>query len=215
MLGRQGSMTDVANFMDTNAAYYGPGAVMSTFLGNHDVPRIIHFAEDQPQFHDWDGGKDRAWINQPQLPTTKSPFERVATAYTLLMTTPGVPLIYYGDEVGLAGAGDPDNRRMMPWTGLTQNQTWLRDRLSALIKTRAAHAALRRGTRTTLSVANDTFVYEMQAPGDDVYVALNRGDTAQPATNLPPGDYTDLITNATVTAPASIPPRTGLVLVAK
>ncbi len=215
MLGRQGSMQDVAGFLDSNAAYYGSGAVMSTFLGNHDVPRIIHFAEDAPQFRDWDGGKDRAWINQPQLPGGKSAFERVATAYTLLMTTPGVPLIYYGDEVGLAGAGDPDNRRMMPWTGLTANQTWLRDRLAALIKVRSAHVAMRRGTRTTLSVANDTFVYEMKAPGDDVFVALNRGDAAQPATNLPAGEYTDLITNATVSAPLSIPARTGYVLVAK
>ena len=31
------------------------------------------------------------------------------------MTNPGIPLIYYGDEIGLAGGGDPDNRRMMPW----------------------------------------------------------------------------------------------------
>ena len=35
-------------------------------------------------------------------------------AGTVLPALPGIPLLYYGDEVGLAGAGDPDNRRMLP-----------------------------------------------------------------------------------------------------
>jgi glycosidase len=33
------------------------------------------------------------------------------------MTTKGIPLIYYGDEIGMPGAGDPDNRRFMQWMG--------------------------------------------------------------------------------------------------
>ena len=36
----------------------------------------------------------------------------------MILTNKGAPLIYYGDEIGLPGAGDPDNRRMMQWTGL-------------------------------------------------------------------------------------------------
>ncbi|MFY0534764.1 hypothetical protein [Nannocystis pusilla] len=32
-----------------------------------------------------------------------------------MLTQNGIPLIYYGDEIGMAGAGDPDNRRMMDW----------------------------------------------------------------------------------------------------
>jgi len=215
MLERQGQMSDLVGFLDSNASYYGAGSVMSTFLGNHDVPRVIHFAEDTPQFYDWDGGKDRAWVNRPGLPTSANPFQRVAVAYTLLMTTPGIPLIYYGDEIGMNGAGDPDNRHMMQWSGLTANQMWLRDRLSGLIKARAKHAALRRGTRTTLSTTFDTFVYEMIGAGDDVYVALNRGDSAQPAGGLPPGQYVDAITGDTLQTPISIPPRSGLVLTAK
>lgn len=215
ILRRSGSMGDLAGFLDDNATFYGDGAVMSTFIGNHDVPRSIHIAEDTPQFGDWDGGRDRAWSNQPQLPSSPNPFERVAVAYTLLMTTPGVPLIYYGDEVGLPGAGDPDNRRFMQWDGYSSNQTWLKDRLAKLIQVRNAHPALRHGTRTTLGSSSDVYTYRMSDGGESVFVALNRGDDAEGAVGLPAGTYRDLLTGETVTAPLSIPPRTGLVLQAQ
>ena len=40
----------------------------------------------------------------------------------MLLTNKGAPLIYYGDEIGLPGAGDPDNRRMMQFSGLSADQ---------------------------------------------------------------------------------------------
>jgi glycosidase len=213
ILRRTGSMADLAGFLASNDSFYGPGAVMSTFIGNHDVPRVIGFAEDQPLYgSDWDDGKSRAWSNRPSLPTSARPFERLAVAYTLLFTSPGVPLIYYGDEIGLPGGGDPDNRRFMPWDGLTADQTNLRTLISKLTPARRDHAALRRGTRTIRGSAQHTLVYEMQAPGDDIFVALNRDDAAQPATGLPAGDYDDLLGGGVLHAPLSIPARTGLVL---
>lgn len=216
VLRRQGSMGDLGNFLAGNDTYYGPGAVMSTFIGNHDVSRVVHFAEDSPLWGSaWDSGRDRAWQNQPQLPTSPRPYERLAVAYTLLYTSPGVPLIYYGDEIAMPGAGDPDNRRFMQWTGTTANQDGLRTRLARLGAIRKDHAALRRGSRAILGATADVLVYEMRAPGDTVTVALNRSDSAQQAPNLPPGTYEDLLTGQTVTAPASIPPRSALVLIAR
>ena len=215
ILRRQGSMTELADWLGGNDSFYGTGAIMSTFLGNHDVPRSIHLAEDTPLWGDWDGGKERAWVDRPQLPSSAAPFERVAVAYTLLYTSPGVPLLYYGDEIGLPGAGDPDNRRFMQWDGYTAAQTALRDRLARLGAIRRDHAALRRGSRRVLGSATHTMVYEMSAPGDTVVVALNRHDAAQPATGLPAGSYDDLVTGQQVTAPLSIPARTGMVLVAR
>ena len=49
--------------------------------------------------------------------------EGLMLAETYLMTTRGIPLIYYGDEIALAGAGDPDNRRDFPggWPGDKHN----------------------------------------------------------------------------------------------
>jgi glycosidase len=215
ILRRAGSMSDLIGFLDANATFYGDGAVMSTFLGNHDVPRSIHIAEDTPMFGDWDGGRDRAWSNRPNLPASERPFERVAVAYTLLMTTPGIPLIYYGDEIGMPGAGDPDNRRFMQWDGYDANQTWLRDTIASLARARRDHVALRRGSRRSLGSSGDVYSYEMSAAGDVVIVVLNRGDDAESAVGVPAGSYRDLVTGATFTAPFQVPERTGLVLIAE
>lgn len=214
ILRRDGSMTDLAGFLASNAGFYGTGSVMSTFLGNHDVPRTIGIADDSPMFGAWDGGKDRAWTNQPSAPGNKSPYERLTVAYALLYTLPGIPMIYYGDEVGMPGAGDPDNRRFMQWTGYTANQTFLKDRLAGLAKARAQHPALRRGSYAQLGAGTDVLVYTMSTPGDTVFVALNRGDAPQSAINLPAGNYTDAVTGEAVHAPLTLPARTGLVLVA-
>ncbi|MHA1225664.1 MAG: glycoside hydrolase family 13 protein [Candidatus Hodarchaeales archaeon] len=71
--------------------FYPPEAYHSlwTNLGNHDTTRIINEL----------GGSS----------------EKVLLAATIQVTVPGVPVIYYGDEVGLAGGSDPDCRRPFPW----------------------------------------------------------------------------------------------------
>jgi glycosidase len=214
VLARSSSMNDLNNFLVGNDGYYGAG-VMSTFIGNHDVPRSIHFAQDQPVWTDpWAGGKEKAWSGQPGLPGGMSAFERMATAFAVIYTLPGVPLIYYGDEVGMPGAGDPDNRRFMQWSGYSQGQSFLKSRVSALAAVRAAHPALRRGTRETVHVNNDTLVYKMQDGTDVVYVAINRSDSQQTVNGLPAGALTDEIDSSSHQGPSlAIPPRTARVLV--
>jgi glycosidase len=212
LLRRDGQMSDLAGFLDANDGYYGQGSVMSTFIGNHDVPRAIELALDNPMFGSWDGGKNLAWNNQPSLPSSANPFERLVVAYTLLFTIPGIPMIYYGDEFGMPGAGDPDNRRFMQWSNYTANQTMLRDRIAALAKIRSAHPSLRRGSRQTIGVSGDVFVYKMSTAGDAVIVALNRGDDQELAVNLPAGTYTDLVSGVTVTAPVQLDPRSARLL---
>jgi len=216
-LTRAGSMQGLADDLGNYENAYGASAIMSTFVGNHDVPRPIHFAQDNPISSDvWYDGKDRAWANQPGLPSGTSAFERLSNAFTLLFTIRGVPLIYYGDEVGMPGAGDPDNRRFMQWSGYSAGQNELHDHIKKLGAIRAAHAALRRGTRTTLSVGGDTYVYKMETAGDTVYVALNRGDGSSQAGGLPAGNYTDLLSNASVSGPTlTLPARSSMILVAQ
>jgi len=209
VMRRGAGMNDLAAFMDSNEWYYGVDAVMSTFIGNHDLPRIIHEAADTPLWASQDDdGKGMAWSSQPSLPATRAPFERVANAFALLLTNKGAPLLYYGDEIGLPGAGDPDNRRAMPWTGLTADQTFLRDRVRTLTAIRAAHPALRRGHRTTLAATSDVWVYSMRSGSDVVTVAINRGDVDQPVATLPRAPLAELVAGADVTGPsATIPAR--------
>jgi glycosidase len=212
-----GRLDTLSSWMDGNDYYYGTGAIMSTFIGNHDLPRAIHFASRQITScteGSWTGNswQDGAYTQ----PTTAEPYERLGVAFAVLLTNPGIPLIYYGDEVGLAGGGDPDNRRMMPWddASLSVDQLALRDRVTALATARATHPALGRGRRDTLSADQDTWVYRKTGcgAGRDVVVAINRGDTTRSVT-LPAGSYTDLLAGGTVAGGSvSLPPRSFLVL---
>ncbi|MBC8073123.1 MAG: hypothetical protein IAG13_32675, partial [Deltaproteobacteria bacterium] len=213
VLMRQGSMSDLAGFMDANDDYYG-AAIMSTFIGNHDIPRAIHLAQDTPVWNDpWTDGKDRAWSNEPGLPTGTAAFERLANSFAILLTTRGAPLVYYGDEIGMAGAGDPDNRRFMQWDGYSAGQSWLFERVQRLLAIRAAHPATRRGTRTTLASDADTFVYSVEYGSDALWVVVNRGDAMRTVDGLPSESLLDEVTDEQLEGPSiEVPPRTTRVL---
>jgi glycosidase len=207
ILLKQQGMDALATFMDGNDNYYGVDAVMSPFIGNQDLPRSIELAQDTPLFtNPYDDGSSLAWSGQPTLPTEMSAFQRLANAFALMFTNRGAPLIYYGDEIGQPGAGDPDNRRFMPWSGLTSNQQFLYGRMKTMLAIRAAHPAFRRGIRATINVSSDVWVYSMTTTGDTVYVAMNRGDTDTTIVGLPSGSLNELITSATATGPTFLVP---------
>ncbi|MBK8239783.1 MAG: hypothetical protein IPK74_30035 [Deltaproteobacteria bacterium] len=213
VLMRGGSMSDLASFMDANDDYYG-AAIMSTFIGNHDIPRAIHLAQDTPVWdNQWADGKDRAWSNQPGLPAGSSAFERLANAFAILLTTKGAPLIYYGDEYGMAGGGDPDNRRPMQWQGYGAGQMLLHDRVQRLLTIRAEHEATRRGTRETISADADTFAYRVAHGGDELWVLVNRGDASHAIGGVPSENLVDLLTDEAVAGPSvDVPARSTRVL---
>jgi len=65
---RNQSMRELDGFLSSgekpNDYFYGPKAVMSTFIGNHDLPRVIHLAQNNPVWSEQSAdGKDRAWSN--------------------------------------------------------------------------------------------------------------------------------------------------------
>jgi glycosidase len=207
IVSRRSTMTALRDFVATNDSFYGANSLMSPWLGNHDLGRVIHFAEDTPMWSDpYNSGQDRAFNNPPTLPNYRRPFERIANAFVFLMTSPGVPLLYYGDEVGLPGAGDPDNRRFMQWASYSSDQLWLRDRFSKLGQLRVQHSALRRGTRTSISATDDTWVYSMSDGVETIYIAINRGDADATVTGLPAQSLTDLYNAQSVNGPAVVVP---------
>ena len=210
LLRRSGTMNDLDSFLTTNDGYYS--GIMSTFIGNHDIARVIHTALDQP-WGAWDNGDP--WGAPPGLPDYGAPFERVALGFTFLYTTKGVPLLYYGDEIGLPGAGDPDNRRFMQWDGYSQHQQRLLDHLKKLGTIRRDHPALWRGGRQTVFVDNDVFAYVMtdSETQESIYVALNRADTAGSVSEMP-AKGVELLTGAQIDGPTvSIPARSALILI--
>ncbi|OIP35250.1 MAG: hypothetical protein AUK47_16925 [Deltaproteobacteria bacterium CG2_30_63_29] len=98
-------------------------------------------------------------------------------AWTFLMTLPGVPLIYCGDELGMQGAGDPDNRLPMLFgASLSLEQQETLEHVRALGLVRQAHEALRRGVRQQLQMDADGlfWAYSLKDGGDVCVVAFNR-----------------------------------------
>lgn len=63
---------------------------------------------------------------------------KLQQALTLLFVLPGVPCLYYGDEAGVEGGDDPDNRRMFPWGFENQTLlTFIRERIALRKSVRA------------------------------------------------------------------------------
>ena len=196
------NMQSLANWMDESANYYGQNAIMTTWIGNHDVPRAIHFASGQMSNCSQGSDSANSWVPMSySQPVEEFPYQRLALAYALMMTKPGIPLLYYGDEIGLAGGGDPDNRRMMPWSegDLSSAQKDLRSKIAKLAQLRAQWPVLGRGFSQTLSDSDDTWLYKISGCGteNELIVALNRSWENR-SINIPAGAYTNLINASSI-----------------
>ena len=97
-------------------------------------------------------------------------------ATLLLLTFPGAPSIYYGDEVGLPGKLDPDCRRVFP---TEDSWNWqVLETHKALIALRHAHPALRTGRYQTLAAEEDCYVFSRILEKEMIVVAVNTGEAS-------------------------------------
>ncbi|MEO7932901.1 MAG: alpha-amylase family glycosyl hydrolase, partial [Chthoniobacterales bacterium] len=177
------------------AAWEGSGAVMTAMIGNHDVPRFSSLSAGQAGGDGFDPA--------PQ-PTDASVYGKQQLALALLFTLPEAPVVYYGDEVGLAGRADPDTRRPMPADDvLTGGQRAVRDVTRLLGRARRCSPSLRRGTYRALAADDEHLIFARELSGEDTaIVAVTRNAAAAFVTTLsgvPAGDWTDVMTGRNLT----------------
>jgi cyclomaltodextrinase len=101
----------------------------------------------------------------------------------LMLTFPGAPCIYYGDEIGLTG-GRPDAmaRRPFPWD---HPDRWDHDTLDfhkEVIALRKAHPALRTGTFSHFHAAHSVYIFERSLDDERIVVAENVGQDSTDCT---------------------------------
>jgi alpha-glucosidase len=99
---------------------------------------------------------------------------RHLSAMALLLTYPGVPSIYAGDEIGLEGAWGEDGRRPMPWG---QKEAWDNDFLasvSALVRLRKSSHGLAEGGLRWLAVEDDYILFIRESKREKVLVFISR-----------------------------------------
>ena len=97
-------------------------------------------------------------------------------AVVIQMTWPGAPTIYYGDEAGVTGWTDPDNRRTYPWG--QENQTLI-EMHQALTQLRGELPVLKRGSVKALCAGDGLIAYARFDENDVVLVVCNNLDHPQ------------------------------------
>jgi len=133
--------------------------LLAHFLSSHDVPGALFLLKGDKELY------------------------RLCVA--LQLTSIGIPVIYYGEEVGRLGGDWPDNRSDMPWgnrnilpgKGLPRDEA-MRDYFRRLIGIRRSHPALQQGSYEELSAEGDLLVFARREGADSVVVAINRGSAS-------------------------------------
>ncbi len=174
-------------------------AVQLNLLSSHDAPRALTVL-----------GGDRAAMRMAVL---------------LQCVLPGAPCIYYGDEVGLTGGNDPQNRGGFPWdAGVWDGE--LRAFIRGVLALRAAEPALRHGSTTAIGADGPAMAIERRLDDGRLILALNPGDGAMDLqvtvddvgsgwlapVALPGGEGGDAVVVTDGRAWIPLPPRTGRVL---
>lgn len=184
-IGREQGFRALASEVAASESVYGEAIHdMSVFLGNHDVGRYATEIAGCPNYQLFGGCPDLMAEGGDTEPTSAQweIINKLATSFAFVATQPGPPLLYYGDEIGLAGAGDPDNRRLMDWTR-SRAQDILLERYQQLGQLRASNTALQQGERVELWVDDDLYVYARGTDSGDVaIVALYIGDSPRTQT---------------------------------
>ncbi len=148
--------TKLSESLNESFNYYGWHSLMGNISGNHDIARFISYAGEDLKFSDDD--KELGW-KRNIIVKNKVGYKKLAQLMAYIATIPGVPVIYYGDEIGMPGAGDPDNRRMMKFGNLPTDEANQLAITKQLFNLRKNNMALIYGDYDLLKVGDKIMAY--------------------------------------------------------
>lgn len=170
------SFENAEETLEKSLKYYGHHHLMGNITGNQDRGRFISYASGSLKLSE--DAKFAGW-NRAIGVDDPSGYQKAEILNAILAVMPGLPVIYYGDEIGMPGGNDPDNRRMMRFENLKQEEQKLHDITAKLLKFRRTSMPLIYG-ETEVLLADDTrFVLKRNYFGKQVYLAVNNAPKEQ------------------------------------
>ena len=182
---------------------------MMNLIGTHDTVRAITALA---------GPLPEGYTNDQLATMHLSPEERrigsrrLCLAYLILATLPGIPTIYYGDEVGMEGYSDPFNRRPFPWRHPDREILSFYRRVGAL---RRAREEYRTGAFRLMHLSENVLVFSREERGRSALTLINASDAPVSFTLTDTWDDTFRDPGETVSGSYMLPPLTGTVLTKK
>lgn len=157
---------------------YGVNHLMGNLVSSHDKIRYMAYADGDLEINDG-RASEFAWTNPPRVDHPSS-YDKLRLHLAYILTIPGVPVIYYGDEIGMTGASDPDNRRMMRFGNqLSETETKMFKDVSKIIHIRKDHSSLRNGDFLTLQADKNIYAYLRSDMNERILVILNKSEKEQ------------------------------------
>ena len=173
---------------------------MMNLVGSHDTTRLLSYLDG---IGDDRNQKDFNSAFPTYEGTSQLAKDRQYLVAFMQFTYAGAPTIYYGDEIGMVGSDDPDDRRAFEWgKGNEELVNWY----AKLAAIRAAYPALRTGNVVPVSTGNASLMAYWR---DEILVVSNNA-TSDKAYAVQ-GDYIDLVTGAAYTG--TVPALRGVILV--
>ena len=109
-------------------------------MGNQDKRRSIsYFGGALSRSED---AKVAGWTRKIEIGNEEVAFKKMRLMHLLNAILPGIPVIYYGDEIGIPGGNDPDCRRRMQFNGLNQQEKQLKNEVASFLHKRRNSMAL-------------------------------------------------------------------------
>ena len=164
------NLKQVETILRSSFYTYGSHNLMGYISGNHDKPRFMAYASGDLKFGE--DAKAAGWNREIGI-TDSTAYNKLLLFHTFNLTIPGVPVIFYGDEIGLTGGNDPDCRRMMRFDGWNKRETALWDGLAKLTQLRKNHPVLVYGDFINISNTGDTWVYVRKYFDREALVFIN------------------------------------------
>lgn len=156
--GKSG-LFNIYNVLAKDYLYADPENLV-TFVDNHDVARAMYFAKEN--------------------------VEKAKIAYTILLTTRGIPSIFYGSEIGMAltpdhgtlrapfpGGFPSDERNAFTKEGRTDYENVFYDYLSKLIQIRKKYKSLQKGKLIHFPPVDETYIYFREFENEKMLIVVN------------------------------------------